>query len=63
MAYVFYFLGFVLMYRVSENFAEEDKKNVPIWFHSAVGLIWPIVMILYLLSEIKDMVLGVPNED
>ncbi len=64
MAYVFYFLGFVMTYRFSQHYAiEVYEKTIPEWYHIAAALIWPIVIVLAMLSDIKDLVMGVPYED
>ena len=60
MAYLFYFLGFVMVYRFSQHYAIEIyKKTIPEWYHIAAALIWPIVIVLAMLSDIKDMIVGV----
>lgn len=64
MAYVFYFMGFVLMYAISENFAKENyTEQIPEWFHLAAAAIWPLVVMLFMLSQLKDMIMGVPDEE
>ena len=59
MAYLFYFLGFVSFYRISEHLAENDE---PEWYHLIVGLIWPIISILALLRDLKIAIFGEESE-
>ena len=59
MAYLFYFLGFVSFYRISEHLAEDDE---PEWYHIIVGLIWPLVAILALLTDLKLAIFGGKDE-
>ena len=59
MAYLFYFLGFVSFYRISEHLAENDE---PEWYHLIVGLIWPIISILALLRDLKLAIFGEESE-
>lgn len=53
MAYVFYFLGFVTMYRVSERV--DESKNESHRFHFIVALIWPLVVVLALVYDIYKL--------
>ena len=59
MAYLFYFLGFISFYRISEHLAENDE---PEWYHLIVGLIWPIISILALLRDLKLAIFGEESE-
>ena len=59
MAYLFYFLGFIAFYRISEHLAENDE---PEWYHLIVGLIWPIISILALLRDLKLAIFGGESE-
>lgn len=51
MAYIFYFLGFVVMYRVSERVDDQS----PTWHNMFVALIWPVVVILSLVYDIYKL--------
>ena len=55
MAYLFYFLGFVSFYRLSEHLAENDE---PEWYHIIIGTIWPIISILSILTDLKHAIFG-----
>ena len=59
MAYLFYFLGFVSFYQISEHLAEHDE---PEWYHIVIGTIWPIIAILALLRDLKLAIFGGSNE-
>ena len=59
MAYLFYFLGFISFYRISEHLAENDE---PEWYHLIVGLIWPVISILALLRDLKLAIFGEESE-
>lgn len=60
MAYLFYFLGFVSFYRLSEHLAEDDE---PEWYHIIIGAIWPIISILSILTDLKLAIFGGKDDE
>ena len=60
MAYLFYFLGFVSFYRISEHLAEDDE---PDWYHIIIGAIWPIIAILSIFTDLRETLFGRKDND
>ena len=55
MAYLFYFLGFVSTYRLSEFFAEDDT---PSWYHLVMGLLWPLIIVASMIWNLRNLIVG-----
>ena len=60
MAYIFYFFGFVQAWKLSEYFSEDDS---PVWYHFVVALIWPSIVVLMLVYDLKLLIMGDEEEE
>ena len=60
MAYLFYFLGFVSFYRISEHLADDGE---PDWYHIIIGAIWPIIAILSIFTDLRETLFGRKDND
>lgn len=56
MAYIFYFLGYVSMFKLSQNLATEKE---PFWYHVVVAILWPMIVVLAMCTELYNVVMNI----